>query len=188
MLRGERRLRLAPIPKSELAAESLKPLGPRATDERLDNIFATLLHHPALFRRYSLFARHVLYKADLDPYVRELAILAIAAHNDCVYEFAQHTLLAKALGFEDTEIAALWQGERTGWPERSRVVLDVVDDLRHDDVISAGTWDRVINTFSTQETLDLLFAIGSYQMVAWALNSLGVEPDPHLQDPRIRPD
>ena len=48
--------------------------GLRAPGGQPLNIFATLAHHPALLRRWLVFASHVLAKSSLTPRDRELAI------------------------------------------------------------------------------------------------------------------
>ncbi|HEY8492564.1 MAG TPA: carboxymuconolactone decarboxylase family protein, partial [Myxococcota bacterium] len=58
-----------------------------------------------------------------------------------------------------------------------RALLRAVDELHGDAFVSDPTWAALTRHFSTQQILDLIFAVGQYQLVSMALNTLGVQPD-----------
>src|SRR4051794_34871383 len=82
------------------ALENLPPL----------NIFRTLAHAETAFRPFLRFGGAVLGQMQLDPVVRELAILTVAKEADAEYEWIQHLAIAKAVGATDEQIAALEAG------------------------------------------------------------------------------
>jgi 4-carboxymuconolactone decarboxylase len=51
-------------------------------------------------------------------------------------------------------------------------------------VLSDATWDALSARFSTQQMMDLVFTIGQYNLVSWALNSFGVPLDDFLPGAR----
>ena len=52
----------------------------------------------------------VRYHSELTDRVRELAILAVAAHWDCAFERAAHESIGRSVGVSDDELAALRAG------------------------------------------------------------------------------
>src|SRR5438093_634486 len=66
--------RIPPIADDKsLGAEAREVLA-RASLGPAVNIFRTLAHHPKLFKRWLVFANHVLFKSSLPPRERELLI------------------------------------------------------------------------------------------------------------------
>ena len=47
-------------------------------------------------------------------------------------------------------------------------------------VVSDETWKTLSERYNTQQLMDLVFTIGQYNLVSWALNSLGVPLDEYL--------
>jgi len=157
--------------------------GLRAPDGSTLNIFATLAHHPSLLKRWLVFAGHVLAKSTLSPRDRELAILRVGVRCNSRYEFGQHVVIAKRSDISDEEIEQVKAGpDDPNWSELDRALLRAVDELHDDSRISDGTWATLAARYSTQQMLDLIFAIGQYHLVSFALNSAGVELDEGVPD------
>jgi len=57
-----------------------------------------------------------------------------------------------------------------------------VDELRYDTLINDKTWKELRAKYSVQQMIDALYTAAQYQLVSMALNSLGVQLDPFLQD------
>ena len=86
------------IPMRDLAtmtAEDRTTVEKNAMNGQVFNIFKVLAHHPALVKRWTPFAGHILSKQTLPFRDRELLILRIGWLNQAEYEFAQHELIAK---------------------------------------------------------------------------------------------
>ena len=65
--------------------------------------------------------------------------------------------------------------DATGWTEAESALLRAVDDLHGDQFISEETWQRLGKHYSTNQVIDLVFAVGQYTLVSMALNSFGVQ-------------
>lgn len=188
--------RIAPLPRDEWTDETLRALGPLAERDPLENLFGTLARHPDLYRRYNVFGAHVLLKTTLADRDRELAILRTGARRNCEYEFAQHTLMARMVGLADEEIERVLDGpDAPGWTAHDAAVLQAVDDLVDTDAIADATWARLAADFSEHQLMDLVFLVGTYSLVCWAVRSFGVELDAHLtthpwrrSEPALTPD
>src|SRR4051795_9298803 len=94
----------------------IKPIDPAAVPEDVRealenlpplNIFRTLAHAETAFRPFLRFGGAVLGRMQLDPIVRELAILTVAHEAEAEYEWIQHVAIAKAVGATDAQIDAI---------------------------------------------------------------------------------
>jgi len=172
--------RVAPRDPSEWDAETRELLGGllATPDGKILNIFKTLSHHPKLLKRWLVFGNHVLAKSTLPARERELVILRIGWLCRAEYEWGQHVLIGKASGLSDAEIEAIGVGpDAPSWSARDRALLQATDELRADACISDATWKLLSADWSTKQLLDLVFAIGQYNLVSMALNTLGVQLD-----------
>ena len=52
-----------------------------------------------------------------------------------------------------------------------------VDELHSEFHISSVTWDRLTKEYSVDEMIEICMLVGNYHMLAFTLNSLGVEQD-----------
>jgi 4-carboxymuconolactone decarboxylase len=157
--------------------------GLRAPDGSTLNIFATLAHHPALLRRWMVFATHVLAKSTLSPRDRELAILRVGVVCDSKYEFGQHHVIAQRSDISVDEIDRVRIGSTDAhWSPKEAALLSAVDELHRDSRIADTTWAVLAAQYSTEQLLDLIFTVGQYHLVSFALNSLGVQLDSGIPD------
>jgi alkylhydroperoxidase family enzyme len=164
-------------------------LRPTTADERDDetarlvdslgglNIFATLAHHPKLLKRWLVFGNHVLSKSTLPPRERELVILRTGWRCGSEYEFGQHTVIARREGLTDDEIRRLATDGVDGWSDADAALVRAVDELVADHEVSDATWADLATTWSTQQVMDVVFAVGQYALVSMALRTFGVQRD-----------
>ena len=54
------------------------------------------------------------------------------------------------------------------------------DELHKDACISDATWQGLSRYYNVQQLMDIVFAVGQYNLVSMALNTLGVQLDPEL--------
>lgn len=170
--------RLKPLADGELDEEALRILESSRMRGNVFNIFRTLVHHPRLLERWMVFGSHVLGKSTLPPREREMVILRIGWLCRSEYEFGQHVLIGRRAGLTDEEIRRIKDGaEAEGWSELEQAMLRAVDELHAEAFISDPTWKTLAEHLSTQQLLDLIFAVGQYNLVSMALNTLGVQRD-----------
>jgi 4-carboxymuconolactone decarboxylase len=142
------------------------------------NIFRTLAHHPKLMKRWLVFGNHVLAKSTLSDRDRELVILRTGWRCQSVYEFGQHTIIGGRAGVTDDEIRRIASDVLDDeWADADRTLLQATDELIDDKTISDGTWAALTAGWSTQQVMDVVFAVGQYTLVSMALNTFGVELD-----------
>ena len=170
--------RIEPLPE-ELWSDEAKELLPRAKMHgRTLNIFKTLAHHPRLLKRWMVFGNHVLFRSTLSARERELVILRIGWLCEAEYEWGQHVIIGKDAGLTDDEIARIKLGpDDSGWDSFDATLLQAVDELHASACISDATWQALAERYNTQQMMDLIFAIGQYNLVSMVLNTLGVQLD-----------
>lgn len=145
------------------------------------NIFKTLAHHPDLMRRWLVFGNHVLFKSTVPGRERELVILRIGWLCEAEYEWAQHVRIGKQAGLTDDEIHRIKIGPSAkGWNEQDVLLLKATDELHKDACITDATWAGLNQHYNTQQLMDLVFAIGQYNLVSMVLNTFGVQLDADL--------
>jgi 4-carboxymuconolactone decarboxylase len=172
--------RVPPMEISEMDEEQRHILERASFDEPI-NIFKTLVRHKKLMKRWLVFSAHVLNKSTLPARERELVILRIGWRCKAEYEWAQHVVIGKAAGLTEVEIDRITQGpDAKGWSNLDQTLLRATDELHDDAFISDETWNELTRTYDENQIMDLIFAVGNYQIVSMALNSLGVQLDPGL--------
>jgi alkylhydroperoxidase family enzyme len=180
--------RVPPLAPEELDAETRERLGvanptaaPAAGQGPLLNIFLTLARHPKLLKRWLVFGSHVLGGSTLPPRERELVILRIGWLCRSAYEWGQHVKIGEQAGLTPIEIERIPRGaDGPGWSDLERALLRATDELHADAFISDATWAVLAKHLNTQQLMDLVFAVGQYNLVSMALNTLGVQPEPGL--------
>jgi alkylhydroperoxidase family enzyme len=65
-----------------------------------------------------------------------------------------------------------------GWSSDDTVLLTAADELHHDSRISDTTWAALTARYDEKQLIELPILVGQYHMVAYALNSLGIEIEP----------
>lgn len=174
--------RIPPLPRDgrdprteELLASLRRPDG----DEL--NIFATLAHHPKLLKRWSAFGGTLLYGGSLPPRDRELLILRTAWSCQAHYEWGQHVAIARDAGVTDAEIERLAGGtDAEVWSAEDAALLRAADELHKQSRIGDDTWADLAGRYDERQLIELCMVVGQYHLVAFTLNSLGVEPEPGL--------
>ncbi|MEP7204547.1 MAG: carboxymuconolactone decarboxylase family protein, partial [Ilumatobacteraceae bacterium] len=163
---------------SDEVNELFDKAGLRAPDGSPLNIFATLAHHPALLRRWLVFAAHVLAKSSLPPRDRELLILRTGWRCSSQYEFSQHAVIALRSDITADEVERTkWPIDQGDWVDHDAALLNAADELHDDAYISDATWTTLASRLADQQMLDVIFTVGNYHTVSFALNSCGVQLD-----------
>ncbi|HKQ17895.1 MAG TPA: carboxymuconolactone decarboxylase family protein, partial [Solirubrobacterales bacterium] len=146
------------------------------------NIFRTLARHPDLFRSWLGFGGYLLVGGTLPPRDRELMILRTAVRCRSSYEWGQHVRISLRMGIERETIDRVLDGPgAAGWADHESTLMRAVDELHDDARISDSTWDALADHYDERQLIEVAMLIGQYHMVAFALNSLGVELDEGLE-------
>lgn len=170
--------RIAPLMPSELgkeAAESAVALRRAASAPASDEVTeftATMLRHPALYRRHTELAFQ-LYGGALAARDRELIILRTGWLCKAPYEWGEHVRIGKRVGLTAEEIERVRTGSTAlGWDENDRAILSAVEQLSENAMISDETWAVLARRLDERQLIELPILVGQYQGLAYLQNAL----------------
>lgn len=147
------------------------------------NVLGTLAHHPALARAFHTLTGHILFGSAISPRQRELLVLRVAAVRRCDYEWAQHVLLAADAGLGADDITRVQAGPTApGWSGIDGALVAAVDELLHDAKVGDATWAVLAAELDDEQLMDVVFTVGTYDALAMAMLSFGIELDADLVD------
>ena len=172
--------RLAPVPKEGRTEAQAAMLASRPDY----NVYKTLAHDIDLYNAQSALGQFLLKGSSLPPPEREIVILRMGWLCRSGYEWAQHSRIAKGEpGLTDAQVHAIAEGSTAkGWSDFERALITMVDEVRYEAMISDVTWKTLRTRYSEQQIIESMYTASHYQMVSMALNSLGVQLDPDLED------
>ena len=143
------------------------------------NIFSTFVRNRRLFRRWLGFAGSLLVRGSLPDRHRELLIMRTAWNCGSEYEWGQHVPFAQRAGLSDDEIRAVAAGpDGPGWSDHDATLLRAADELHQDARIGDATWSHLAEQYDEAQLIELTMLVGQYHVVAFTLNSCGVQREP----------
>ena len=158
----------SPVPRGKAGSKGL-------------NVLGTMAHHPDLARAFFTFNGHVLFATSLSDRQRELVVLRVAHLRRSEYEWRQHVLLAADAGMAPEEVARVTEGpDAPGWDSLERAILRATDELVTQSTVSDMTWEALAVELRTEQLMDLIFTVGTYDLLAMAFNTFGIELDDDL--------
>ncbi|KKL23870.1 hypothetical protein LCGC14_2421050 [marine sediment metagenome] len=142
------------------------------------NIRATMTMHRRLRLKWILMASHVTYDSSLPPRDKEILILRNAWLCRCDYEWDHHVFVGKRTGLSSEEIDHIKIGpDAQDWSPFDRTLLQAVDELHKNKIISDETWKSLSERYDTQQLMDLIMVVGAYNMLAMFMNSFGLQTE-----------
>jgi 4-carboxymuconolactone decarboxylase len=155
------------------------------------NIFRMMANAESAFRPWLRWGAALLGSLQLDPLLRELAILRVARLTPhAEYEWVQHVPIALAVGATDAQVAALEgdDAEAECFTDDQRCVLRFTTEVVRDARASEDSLDCLRRTLSPREIVELLMVIGNYMMVARVMATTDMELDEPAGLDALRPD
>lgn len=129
-----------------------------------------------IFLARSRLSNALFTQIDIDPKLREIAILRTAKDCHSVYEWTQHVPAAKHVGVSDEQIAAIenWQGAKC-FSEVERLVLQFTDEVNANVKASRQTLEALKKHLTPGMIIELLIIIGHWRQTASILETTEVE-------------
>jgi 4-carboxymuconolactone decarboxylase len=135
-----------------------------------------LLHYPALAKAFLTFNNHVAVASTLPKRSRELLILRISWLRRSEYELVQHVVVGRNAGLTEAELERVQLGpDAPGWDPLDADLVRAVDELHADARIQDPTWTRLTDQLSTEQVMDLVFAVGCYDVLAMVFKTFGTQ-------------
>jgi len=170
-------LPLAPADRSERARSLLAQL---TAEGRQMNVFTTVLRHEGLFARWTPFVGKLL-SGKLPARDREILILRTAWLCQSAYEWGQHDIIGRRAGLTGADLLRVVAGpDAEGWEPLERLLMQATDEMHKQCAVSDPTWAGLARRYDEAQMIEIPMVVGHYHMVAFALNSIGVEAEPGL--------
>lgn len=129
--------------------------------------FQLLLCSPELCRLTGGLGAFCRFRTGLPPRLSELAVLTVARHWNCEYEFNVHSVEARRAGVPEHEIDALKGGRRPVFSdENAELVHRFATELLERRDISEATFAEATSRFGQQTTVEMSGMIGYYTLLA----------------------
>jgi len=134
------------------------------------------LPSPELARRAAALGEFVRYETSLDRRLSELAILVVARHWSCAYEWAVHAGEAAAAGVPAEVIDAVGRSATPSLDGPDAAVHDFARELIATGRVADVTHARAVAALGAAGVVDLVGVVGYYTLVAFTLNAAEVPP------------
>lgn len=141
------------------------------------NIYRMLANSEAGLKGFVRMGNALLYRCELDPVLRELAIIRVGRLSRAAYEVFQHERIGREAGVTEDKIAALRDAtiEAPAFNDHEKAVLRFADDVVRNVKASDKTLKAVQAFLSPGAVVELTLTVGYYMMVCRFLETTGVE-------------
>ena len=142
-------------------------------------LFRVVAHAETAFRPWLALGGAYLSALELDPRLRELAILQVARQERSEYEWSQHEVIAGLLGVPAAQVAALRRDEPAdeAFDDTERLVLAAVGELGTAGGAAAGTVQALLEALGPRATVELVLVAGHYTSIARLVATFAVPVD-----------
>lgn len=161
-----------PSPLQEATAQTLSVLPPL-------QVFRAIAHAPTVLDPWLGLGGALLTTLDLDPVLRELAIIEVAVATGCEYERRQHELIGRGVGVTNEQIDAIGRRDLDDPAvEPHGPVLSIVRETVTDHGCSEASMAALRDALGDRNAVELLLVVGYYLGLAVLMNALDLEPEP----------
>ncbi len=152
------------------------------------NILRMFAGAPAALRPLTELGQAIILHAELDPRLRQIAILSVAHASGSVYERAQHENVSRALGVSDADIEAASTGNTDALDPDARLVAQFAASIARDVEAEEDLTKGALELLGRRQTTELVVCCAYYSAVARVIATCGVELEETLPSAGIDPD
>lgn len=156
-------------------AEITDPLGSRPPL----NIYRMLAHATSAAPGFLKLGGALLRESELDPKLRELAILRVGVLSGAGYEVHQHKRIAARAGLSEEKIAAINSEPDSGvFTSLEQSILRFTDEVVRKVKAPDTMFADLLGQLGNRQMTELVLTIGFYMMVCRFLENFEVEIEP----------
>ncbi|HEX4186760.1 MAG TPA: carboxymuconolactone decarboxylase family protein [Solirubrobacteraceae bacterium] len=143
------------------------------------SVLRMLAHAEGVFDSWLEYTDELLRKVELDPIVREIAILQLVHLRSCEYQWVHHVALARAVGVSGEQIAAIEEGRESdpSFSDADREVLAFVREA----VLDGAAGEQAVAVLSSRlgprQVVELLLVVGHWSAICTLIQTLALQPD-----------
>ncbi len=140
------------------------------------NIFRMMGHAGEMLDGFVRLGGQILNFADLDPVLREIAIIRAGVLCGSTYEVHQHKRIGRSLGMSAELLAGIDEGPQAAvFDDIQRLVMRFTDDVVANVRASDATFDPLSKILPYKQMQELVITIGYYMMVSRFLETFDVD-------------
>lgn len=164
-----------------LTVEEMSPDYREMLKDRFDlNLYRMLPHAPTVGVGFLKMGGAILRQSELDPQLREIAILRVGFLSHAAYEVHQHKRVGKKAGLSDEKIAAIEHDPKnTVFSPLERLVLRYTDDVVANVKASDALFKELLAKLNNRTMAELTLTIGFYMAVSRFLENFEVDIETH---------
>lgn len=161
---------------------------PYPTDDELDDEARALLASlpplnvarmfagaPAALGPLTDLGQAILLRSELDPRLREIAILSVACATGSAYERTQHEALSRMLEMSEADIAAASAGDFDALDDEAALVARFASSVARDVEADSDLTSGVLELLGRRRATELVVCCAYYSAVARIIATCGVE-------------
>jgi alkylhydroperoxidase family enzyme len=146
------------------------------------NIFRTLANAPNLFRRFNALGGELRNGTQLDPRLRELALMTVGRLTDAEYEFVHHWNISLDVGVKREQLEHLAEFETSPlFNEQERAVIRYAVEATSKVKVSDATFEALRGFLDNRRMMELVMNVAFYNAVVRILVPCGVELEPNAK-------
>jgi alkylhydroperoxidase family enzyme len=153
--------------------------------KRNTNLHKLLVNSPEMARAFNGVGGYIRFKSNLDPRLRELAILQVGWLERSEYEFTHHVKIGKEFGITDEDISGLiaeTEGKPSNLEPLAKVILKGAREMARELAMSEATFAEIKNHLSDEHMVDLVLTIAFYCAVVRVLATMKIDNEPHYKE------
>jgi len=151
------------------------------------NVLRMLAHSGCVLEGIRVLGNGLLLEGQLDPVLREIAIIRTGLLRGSRYEVHQHEKIGQLYGMSQELLAAIHEGsEAAAFNPLQRQVMLLADDIVHNSRASDATFGPLAAQLSPGEMMELVACIGFYTMISDLLNTFEVDIEAPEQSPDFK--
>jgi alkylhydroperoxidase family enzyme len=148
------------------------------------NLYRALANSPDALRHFMVLGQWIRRRSELDPRLRELAILQVGYVTATPYQWSHHVKVGRDFGVSDADIRdviAATAGEEHALGEVETLVLRAAREIAADGRMSEETWKALLDHLGDARMVDLTIVISHVSAVSRILNTLRIDVEPEFQ-------
>jgi alkylhydroperoxidase family enzyme len=140
------------------------------------HIHRLVANAPNLLRRFVDLANELRHGTQLDPKLRELALLTVGRLTGAEYEFVHHWNMALRLGVRRAQLEQLADFESSAeFNQEERAVMRYASETTSNVRVSDATFQELGRYFDNRRVMELVMNVAIYNAVARIIVPCGVE-------------
>ena len=146
------------------------------------NVYRVLANAPRLADAFRTLALTLRNDPELDPRLRELAILTVVSSAGSEYELVHHRPMASGVGVRAEQLDALEDFETAPvFSEVERAVMRYAREATLAVAVSDATWEALVAHLSEREALGLVLQVALYNASVRIMVPLRIELEPEYR-------